>query len=167
MRWRSFRPIAQPKLVSFVRILLAALWIPAFAGMTAQDAHAIDFSESPYCLTTDKASKTLRLQVADTPERLSHGLMYREEIKPYDGMYFDFGAPRKIRMWMKNTPHPLDMLFIDAYGKIVHTVGNTVPYSEAIIEGPDNVAAVIELEAGRAKREGFNVGTTVAKGRCS
>jgi uncharacterized membrane protein (UPF0127 family) len=138
----------------------------AMACAIAFSAHALTFPESPYCLTTGKTAQTLRLQIAETPETLMHGLMFREEIKPYDGMFFNFGAPQKIRMWMKNTPHPLDMLFIDAAGKIVHTVENTVPYSEAIIEGPDNVGAVIELEAGRAKQEGFDVGTRVAKGRC-
>lgn len=163
MRWGKFKSSFRRRLEPFT---IAMLWILAFAGMTAGDAHALTFGESPYCLTTEKSAKMLRLQIAATSEQLMHGLMHRTEIKPYDGMYFDFGAPQKIRMWMKNTPHPLDMLFIDAYGKIVHTVANTVPYSEAIIEGPEQVAAVIELEAGRASKEGFTVGTRVAKGRC-
>ena len=49
---------------------------------------------------------------------------------------------------MKNTPLPLDMLFIDATGTIVQMAADTVPFSETPIPSEQPIRAVLEVNAG-------------------
>lgn len=131
-------------------------------ALAASPAFAVQFPESQYCL----GAKTLSLQVADTRERQIHGLMFRKDLAPYDGMIFPFGQEFYPQMWMKNTYLALDMLFIDKNGKVVQITKDTVPMSETIISTGVPITTVIELEAGRAAQEGFSTDTTVAQGPC-
>lgn len=59
--------------------------------------------------------------------------MFRKSMPLENGMLFDFGEPRDVAMWMRNTLIPLDMLFIGRDGRITHIHENAVPHSEAII----------------------------------
>ena len=57
--------------------------------------------------------------VADTPDKLSLGLMGVEELSPLDGMLFVYGGERSISHWMKDTLIPLDIAFFDGDGQFV------------------------------------------------
>jgi uncharacterized membrane protein (UPF0127 family) len=46
--------------------------------------------------------------------------MFREKLGPNSGMVFLFAEPAQVCMWMKNTPLPLSVAFIDARGKILN-----------------------------------------------
>jgi uncharacterized membrane protein (UPF0127 family) len=131
------------------------------------NAAAPFFTEKFYCIGNKKRAVTLRLQVAETREQLAYGLMFRRTLVPFDGMIFRLGKEHIPRMWMKNTYLPLDMLFIDKSGKVVQKIENTVPMSEALILSNVPVTAVIELEAGRAAREQWDIGTKLKNGSCA
>jgi uncharacterized membrane protein (UPF0127 family) len=62
---------------------------------------------------------------------------------------------------MKNTPTPLDIVFIRADGTIARITENTVPYSEAMIPSGEPVAAVLELVGGQAATLGLSEGDKV------
>lgn len=62
----------------------------------------------------------IQAEVAATEEQREQGLMYREKMPVNAGMLFVFGAPATQCMWMKNTPLPLSVAFIDASGKIIN-----------------------------------------------
>ncbi|KAB8060683.1 DUF192 domain-containing protein [Janthinobacterium violaceinigrum] len=62
----------------------------------------------------------IQAEVAATEEQRELGLMYREKMPANAGMLFVFGNPSTQCMWMKNTPLPLSVAFIDASGKIVN-----------------------------------------------
>lgn len=101
------------------------------------------------------------IEIADTPETLSHGLMGRKTMPADHGMLFVFPQEIAAEMWMKNTPISLDMLFIDSHGRIVYIAQNTKPYSTTIISARQNVRAVLELKGGTAAARGITAGDSV------
>ena len=60
----------------------------------------------------------IQAEVAATQEQREQGLMYREKMSANGGMLFVFGTPATQCMWMKDTPLPLSVAFIDAAGRI-------------------------------------------------
>lgn len=108
-------------------------------------------------------TETLTLEVADTSASREHGLMFRTLVPSGKGMIFVFGADGEQRFWMKNTLVPLDMIFVDADGKIT-SIAAHVPASTRVT--PDDRVAVregkgkyvIELRAGEAERAGLHSG---------
>lgn len=100
-------------------------------------------------------------EVMRTDAERARGLMFRRHLPEDRGMLFDFGQPRPVAMWMKNTYIPLDMLFIRADGKIAYIAENTVPKSLDAIGVSEPVLGVLELAAGVTKKHGIRAGDTV------
>jgi uncharacterized membrane protein (UPF0127 family) len=112
-------------------------------------------------IITASGSHRLNVELAATPEQMERGLMFRQELAPDTGMLFDFKQPTNATMWMHNTLIPLDMLFVDANGRIVNIQERAVPLSDAIIAAASPVRAVIELNGGTAARLGIEPGDRV------
>jgi uncharacterized membrane protein (UPF0127 family) len=53
------------------------------------------------------------VEVADSPEKLQYGLMYRRSLPENQGMLFIFGDEQIRRFWMKNTIMDLSIGFFD------------------------------------------------------
>ena len=66
------------------------------------------------------AGHALRAEVAATVEQRMKGLMFREKLGANDGMLFVFDEPGYHAMWMKNTPLPLSVAFVDGEGRILN-----------------------------------------------
>src|SRR5690554_5425657 len=60
----------------------------------------------------------VQAEIAATPASLKRGLMFRESLPPNHGMLFVFNKPQIQCFWMKNTPLPLSIAFIDKTGVI-------------------------------------------------
>jgi len=101
------------------------------------------------------------VEIAETREQQERGLMFRKMLPHDHGMLFVWNKDTPISMWMKNTLIPLDMLFIDSHGRIVHIAENAVPESTVIISSGQPIRAVIELAGGTAVLDGIKVGDTV------
>lgn len=134
-------------------ILLAFSSLPALAAEKPAIAPHHDQ------LTID--SKRFTIDIAETPAQQEHGLMGRMHLKRHYGMLFILPEEKDIRMWMKNTPSPLDMLFIDKSGTIVYVAHNTVPESLEMIHAGEPVKAVLEIAGGTAAADGIKVGDKV------
>jgi uncharacterized protein len=115
----------------------------------------------PLTIATETDAKLFTVEIADTDDLRARGLMFRQRIPQDRGMLFDFGNPRPVAMWMKNTYISLDMLFIRPDGKIAYIAENTVPKSLDTIGVQEPVLAVLELAGGSAKRLGIRAGDTV------
>ncbi len=136
-----------------VALLGAGLATAALAG------DGRPFPQAELTLETATGRHLLRLELACTPDARAHGLMGREEVPEGTGMLFDFGTTRRVAMWMKDTPHPLDMLFLDAAGRVRFVATDTVPFSLRTIEAPMPVRYVLELPAGSVARLGIAAGS--------
>lgn len=102
-----------------------------------------------------------RISVATRPEDRQRGLMFVTEMAEDQGMLFDHGGAVIASMWMKNTPLPLDMLFIRQDGTISSITRETVPYSRQNITSQEPVRAVLELRGGTCERLGIEPGDRV------
>ncbi|HUX74069.1 MAG TPA: DUF192 domain-containing protein [Steroidobacteraceae bacterium] len=102
-----------------------------------------------------------KIWLADTPRRDQQGLMYVRDMGDHAGMLFLFSGADPIDMWMKNTIMPLDMLFIDARGKITRIARRRTPLSLTLIPAPRRTRAVLELKGGICDRFGIRSGDRV------
>ena len=101
------------------------------------------------------------VEMATTPEEQEIGEMFRTNIPADHGMFFDWGTPREVPMWMKNCPVPEDMVFIGNDGVITHIAENTVPQSLANISSGGVVRATLELQGGITAKLDISVGDRV------
>ena len=128
--------------ILLLALLLAAL--PAWALET--------FGTSELTIQTAGGPQRFAIELALSDAQMEQGLMFRRALAPNAGMLFDFKTPTSVTMWMKNTLIPLDMLFLDASGKIIDTHERAVPYSTDIIASAAPSRYVIELNGGTVAR---------------
>ncbi|HYX75267.1 MAG TPA: DUF192 domain-containing protein [Steroidobacteraceae bacterium] len=104
---------------------------------------------------------SFQIWVADTPQRAAQGLMFVNDLPETMGMVFPVEPPRVENMWMKNTYIELDMLFIDAHGRITKIIQRAAPLSLQTLSSDSPVSAVLELKGGQAAKLGLRTGDTV------
>ena len=139
-------------------LIICALLALIPSGLRAEEALT---KIEPLTIATDGDATMFTVEIADTDQSRERGLMFRQRLPEGHGMLFDFGEPRPVAMWMKNTYIPLDMLFIRADGTIAYIAENTVPKSLDTIGITEPVLAVLELPAGTAKAKDIRSGDTV------
>src|SRR5690606_16225718 len=61
-----------------------------------------------------------QVEVASTPPQRNRGLMFRESLPADHGMLFVFDEDNTQCFWMRNTPLPLSIAFIDSKGRIIN-----------------------------------------------
>jgi hypothetical protein len=101
---------------------------------------------------------TLDLEIADTEEQRTQGLMYRSTMSDKQSMIFIFEGDRMQSFWMKNTYISLDIIFASSDGTINTIQKNTRPYSEDPVMSNAPSKFVIEVVAGYADLNGLNAG---------
>ena len=138
---------------------ILAFLIAAF--LCVQPAAMAQLETSSLTIQSGEKQHVFTVEIADDPEEISDGLMYREALAPDAGMLFDFGQPRQANMWMKNTLIPLDMLFIAPDGTVLAIARNAVPGSLRTINPGVAVKGVLELNGGQASELGIEPGDTV------
>ncbi len=105
-----------------------------------------------------------RVEIARTPEEQAQGLMFRESLPAKSGMIFLFAESAPHQFWMKNTMIPLDIVWLDASGRVVFVSANTPPCRTDPCPnyGPEAPAAsVLEIAGGMAAKEKVAVGSTI------
>ena len=111
--------------------------------------------------TPADAQTRFRVEVMDTDATRALGLMHRESLPGSAGMLFVYPQPTHAVFWMKNTLIPLDMIFLDRTGTVKHVHANAVPHDETGIDGGRDILAVLEINAGLARRLGIVPGSVM------
>ena len=119
------------------------------------------FPTSELTIVSANGPHRFKVELAETPAQMTQGLMFRTSLPPDAGMLFDYKQPTAATMWMRNTLIPLDMLFVDAQGRIVNIHQRAVPQSLDVIAAAAPVRAVIELNGGTTSRLGIEAGDRV------
>ncbi|MEP6786601.1 MAG: DUF192 domain-containing protein [Sphingomonadales bacterium] len=116
----------------------------------------------PLTISSGKRQYAFKVEVARTAAEQSRGLMFRTRLGADRGMIFPMNPSRFASFWMKNTLIPLDMIFIRSDGTIANIAARAVPHSLEPVSSVEPVAAVLEIEGGRAAKLGLKPGDRVA-----
>ena len=119
------------------------------------------FRTAEMTIVTASGAHKFSIELALTDAQAEQGLMFRQSLAPDAGMLFDFRRPMEVKMWMKNTLIPLDMLFLDATGKIVDIHERAVPNSLDVIAPKAPARFAVELNGGTVARLGIKIGDQV------
>lgn len=135
-------------------VLVAALALPASA------AHALEtFDKSTLTIETASGGHLkFQVELAITPAQQTQGLMFRQKMAQDAGMLFVYQTPQSSAFWMQNTYIPLDMLFVEADGRIERIHANATPLTTTPIDGPAKTKAVLEINGGLSAKLGIRPG---------
>jgi uncharacterized protein len=101
-------------------------------------------------------NKILDVQIAETDAQKTRGLMFQNELPDDQGMIFVFSQEQVVPIWMLNMQFPLDIIWFDANGNVIHIEKNVPPCKSALetatctVQNADGKKAkyVLEVTAG-------------------
>lgn len=111
-------------------------------------------------IETDTRRIVFKSELADTFEAQRQGLMFRTELGEDEGMLFPSDTPETRSFWMKNTPLPLDIIFVGTDGRITN-IETAEPYSLDSVPSKGLATAVFEIRGGLAAKLGIDAGDMV------
>lgn len=94
------------------------------------------------------------VEVAATPAARGRGLMGRTHLAADAGMLFVFKQPGRHCFWMRDTPLPLSIAFIDSTGRIT-SLADMQPRSESLHCPATDVRYALEVRQGEFQRRGI------------
>jgi len=113
------------------------------------------------CAGSNGNASTVYVEIADTPQAEETGLMYRTSLAEDSGMLFVFDGDWQRSFWMKNTPLPLDMVFVNSQFDIVDINHNATPESEAVFTSKAPCKYVVEVNGGYCNAHGITIGDKI------
>ena len=99
----------------------------------------------------------IEAEVAHTFETRQVGLMNRAAMPLHRGMVFVFPEARAHCMWMKNTPLPLSVAFVDDRGKVIN-IEDMQPQSEDNHCAAAPARFALEMNLGWFRERGIKAG---------
>lgn len=103
---------------------------------------------------------TIQAEVAATDASRSYGLMNRASLPANHGMLFVFDNVGMPCFWMKNTPLPLSIAFMDTSGRIVN-IADMQPHSLDTHCPAGPITYALEMEQGWFKHHQVKAGSVV------
>ena len=99
-------------------------------------------------------------ELATTPHSRTVGMMFREKTAPNHGMLFVFEYKGQQCFWMRNTPLPLSIAFIDDDGTI-RQITDMAPKTETLHCSQRPVRYALEMEQGWFAKKGAAIGSKI------
>ena len=126
-----------------ITILLPLLLTISFASCSTQKLDTKDIT----ILKQDGSTVQVNAEIAKTEDERNYGFMNREKIPDGTGMIFVFNHDQILSFWMKNTPHPLSIAYIDARG-VIRDIFDMTPYSLSSVQSTVSVRYALEVPQG-------------------
>ena len=142
---------------SFPTFHLRALLIVVAGILSGCDARSAADGHGTATVQMTLGGRDFTLEVADTDALRQKGLMRRDSMPKDHGMIFVFADEAERSFWMKNTRIPLDIVYVDAKGKIV-SIKQMKPYDTRGTPSDGAAQYAIELNEGTANRVGIKAG---------
>lgn len=115
----------------------------------------------PLTVRSGDRTHSFRVEVARTDAQQARGMMERPPLGDGEGMIFPYNPPKMQGFWMKNTPSPLDIIFVGPDGRILNIAANATPMSEESVYSTAASSLVLEIRGGRAAELGIKPGDLV------
>ncbi len=128
--------------------ILSLLWIPI--------AHSQSLLRIPLYVH----GKEIQVEVAETPEDRSRGLMGRKHLGKDEGLLFIFETEDRHGFWMKDTFLPLSIAFMDRDGRVVW-ITDMKPLTLDSHVPPKPILYALEMNKGWFSSHGVNVGDVI------
>ncbi len=87
--------------------------------------------------------------------------MHRTHLPSNGGMLFLMGSPNFWTFWMKQTPLPLDVVFIRDNFTIAEIVRDAKPFSEKLLQAKEPITYVLEVNGGWCAAHGVDKNQSV------
>ena len=145
------------KIFTSAKLLLMGVILSCYLVLSACSALSLEFEEKDLSITNlDGKTIPIRVELARSIRELSKGYMGREHIPEGTGMLFIFKRDEKLSFWMKDTPTPLSIAFINSNGEI-REIRNMTPFSRESVNSSEAVRYALEVPQGWFERN--NIGT--------
>tara|TARA_R100000426_G_C4731698_1_gene76054 strand:+ start:35 stop:424 length:390 start_codon:yes stop_codon:yes gene_type:complete len=102
----------------------------------------------------------LKVKLAVTEKQMAKGLMNVTEMPENEGMLFCYPEERKLTFWMKSTPIPLSIAFIDKDKKIIQ-IEDLEPYDETSVQSDRAAKWALESNQGWFDQNNISVGDKI------
>lgn len=116
---------------------------------------------SPEVRTLRVGPASFQTEVVNTPETRAQGLMGRTDLTDEKAMLFVFADEEPRVFWMKDTPTPLSIAYINKQG-VVKEILDMEPLSLAPVPSRYAVPYALEVKQGAFARRGVKVGDVIA-----
>lgn len=134
-------------------VVLFLLFILSLAACKSSSLEKKDLSITK----ADGSTVTVKAEIAKTNEDRARGYMERTKIPEGTGMLFVFQTDQVLSFWMKNTPTPLSIAYIDSKGKI-RDIFDMEPYCLDSIISTVSVKYALEVPQGWFNKMGIKEG---------
>ena len=155
-----------------------ALFVPRLVSIMATALLMLTFAGCPQSLEENPeatqggskvegfitiGSQKVAIEHADTPEKMSKGLGYRDSLAWGSGMYFSYPQAGLYRFWMKGMRFSIDIVWIrddrivDISADVPFELGGNGP----TVQPREAANAVLEVPAGYAAAVGWRIGDRV------
>ena len=119
--------------------------------------------EQPTAVISTPSGSTIYAEIAATPDKRAQGLMFRKSLGSNRGMLFIFPEKGYYAFWMKNTLIPLDIMWLDESGMILHLERDVPICTKTDDSCPRYFSTreslyVLEIQGGTAKKYGLEPG---------
>ncbi len=147
--------------LAFVLAIAAAATLAALAAPTVQPTPK--FGRGTLTITQNERRVVLSVEIAESMEARSYGLMLRKSLPDNAGMLFVFEEDGKWGFWMKNTLIPLSIGFIDKAWRLLEVADMAVADDPAngpfkIYESKEAYRYALEVNQGFFQRRGITAG---------